>query len=65
MVLLTGAEGFLGGAAGRAFLEKGVKARALVLPGDPLEKHLPQGIEIVYGDVTDDVSLTNFFNAAR
>lgn len=60
--LLTGAAGFLGSNISRVLLEKGKKVRALVLNGDPAVKYVPEGVEIVYGDLTDKGTLEAFFN---
>ena len=59
--LLTGAAGFLGSNISRVLLEKGKKVRALVLNGDPAVKYVPEGVEIVYGDLTDKGTLEAFF----
>lgn len=34
--------------------------RGLVLQGDKAVKHIPEGVEIVYGDLTDKTSLEIF-----
>lgn len=60
--LLTGAAGFLGSNISRVLLEKGENVRALVLNGDPAVKHVPESVEIVYGDLTDKDSLKAFFD---
>ena len=60
--LLTGAAGFLGSNISRVLLEKGKKVRALVLNGDTAVKYVPEGVEIVYGDLTDKGTLEAFFN---
>lgn len=59
--LLTGAAGFLGSNICLQLLEKGVKVRALVLPGDKSAKFIPQDVEVVYGDLCDADSLEPFF----
>lgn len=58
--LLTGAAGFLGNNIARQLVEKGCRVRGLVLKGDKAVKHIPEGVEIVYGDLTDKTSLENF-----
>lgn len=59
--LLTGAAGFLGNNIAQQLVEKGAAVRALVLHGDKAAAHLPQGVEIVYGDLTDKESLREWF----
>ncbi len=59
--LVTGAAGFLGGTICRQLIEKGEDVRALVLPGDPAKKYVPQKAEIVEGDLCDRESLEKFF----
>ncbi len=59
--LVTGAAGFLGSNICRMLSARGERVRALVLDGDPAEKHLPKGIEIVHGDLLDNGSLERFF----
>ena len=61
--LLTGAAGFLGNNIAQQLVEKGCTVRALVLSGDKAAAHLPQGVEIVYGDLTDKDSLKEWFGA--
>ena len=60
--LVTGATGFLGNSICRLLTARGERVRALVLQGDPTEKHLPEGVEIVHGDILDDTSLERFFD---
>ncbi|KAF1295196.1 nucleoside-diphosphate sugar epimerase [Enterococcus sp. JM4C] len=59
--LLTGAAGFLGNNIAKQLIEAGCKVRGLVLEGDPAEKHIPQGVDIIHGDLTDKESLARFF----
>lgn len=61
--LLTGAAGFLGNHIAKQLMEQGCNVRALVLHGDKAAAHLPQGVEIVYGDLTDKESLREWFAA--
>ena len=63
--LLTGAAGFLGNNIARQLVEKGCRVRGLVLKGDKAVKHIPEGVEIVYGDLTDKTSLENFFDVEK
>jgi len=41
--------------------ERGETVRALILPGDKLEKILPDSAQIFHGDVTDTESMLDFF----
>ena len=59
--LLTGAAGFLGSNICLQLLEKGCKVRALVLPNDKSVKYIPNEVEVVLGDLTDEASLEPFF----
>lgn len=59
--LVTGAAGFLGSNICRLLSASGKRVRALVLNGDPAEKYMPKGIEIVHGDLLDIESLERFF----
>ncbi len=59
--LLTGAAGFLGSNICLQLLEEGCKVRALVLPGDKSVKFIPEDVEVVIGDLTDEASLEPFF----
>ena len=63
--LVTGAAGFLGSNVCRLLLERGERVRALVLNGDPAEKYVPKGIEIVHGDLLDTASLERFFDTGE
>ena len=63
--LLTGAAGFLGNNIVKQLIEKGCRVRGLVLQGDKAVKHIPEGVEIVYGDLTDKTSLENFFDVEK
>ena len=59
--LLTGAAGFLGTNICLQLLEAGCKVRALVLPNDKSVKFIPENVEVVLGDLTDEPSLEPFF----
>lgn len=60
--LLTGAAGLLGNNVAASLVAQGEQVRALVLDGDPAARHIPAGVEIVTGDVTDPSSLERFFD---
>lgn len=62
MYLVTGAAGFLGSNVCSQLIERGEKVRALVLPGDPAVKFVPEQVEICLGDLCDKASLDAFFN---
>ena len=59
--LVTGAAGFLGSNVCRQLKEKGEQVRALVLENDPSAQFLPEGVEVVYGDLLDREALEKFF----
>lgn len=59
--IVTGAAGFLGGAVCRQLIERGEKVRAFVLPNDPAAKYIPDGAEVIYGDLCDKESLERLF----
>ncbi len=59
--LVTGAAGFLGSNVCRELIANGQKVRAFVLPNDKSRKFIPDGVEIVLGDLTDMDSLEKFF----
>jgi dihydroflavonol-4-reductase len=60
--LLTGAAGFLGSNISRLLLSQGKKVRALVLKGDKARVYVPDGVEIVDGDLLDEASMDRFFD---
>lgn len=60
--LVTGAAGFLGSNICRQLIARGERVRALILNGDPAEKYVPKGVEIVHGDLLDETSLDVFFD---
>lgn len=62
MYLVTGAAGFLGGAVVRQLAGRGENVRAFVLPHDKAEKFIPQGVEIIEGDLCDKESLGHLFD---
>ena len=60
--LVTGAAGFLGSNICRQLIARGERVRALIMNGDPAEKYVPKGVEIVHGDLLDETSLDVFFD---
>ena len=63
--LLTGAAGFLGSNICAQLLAQGEKVRALVLPNDKSVKYIPDQVEVVLGDLTDEGSLEPFFTVPQ
>ena len=61
LYLVTGAAGFLGSNICRLLSARGERVRGLVLNGDPAEKYMPKGVEIIHGDLLDSASLERFF----
>lgn len=61
--LLTGASGLLGTNILELLLARKARVRALVR--DPARKHLPEGIEVVDGDLRDARALDRFFAVPR
>ena len=61
LYLVTGAAGFLGLEVCRQLVAQGEAVRALVLPGDRAAAFIPEGVEIVEGDVLDMGSLDRLF----
>ena len=62
--MITGATGFLGRAVTAELMKEKKIVRALVLKNDPLSNALPPGVDIVPGDVCDEISLRRFFASA-
>jgi dihydroflavonol-4-reductase len=70
-VLVTGGTGLIGNAIVRKLVERGADVRALVRDEARAKRHLPAGVELVKGDITDPGSLeaalrgvTRVFHAA-
>lgn len=57
LYLVTGAAGFLGGHVCRQLIARGDKVRAFALPGDKAIQYIPEGVEVVEGNLCsiDDV----------
>lgn len=60
--LITGATGYLGKTIINKLLSAGENVRALVLPGDPMIKELPETVELTYGNVENSQSMKEFFS---
>ena len=60
LYLVTGASGHVGSTLVRKLIERNEKIRVFVLPQE--KDRIPEGIEIVTGDITDKESLRPFFN---
>lgn len=65
LFLLTGASGFLGSVICRQLLECGESVRAFVMPGDKTEKYIPQGAEIIHGDLCNKEQISEFFRVEK
>lgn len=63
--LVTGAAGNLGSSVAAQLVARGHTVRGLVLAGDPAAARLPQGVEVMVGDVTDPASLEPFFTVPQ
>lgn len=63
--IVTGAAGFLGGTVCRQLIERGERVRAFVLPNDPAAKYIPDGVEVVYGDLCDRESLEKLYTVSE
>ncbi|MBR1797469.1 MAG: NAD-dependent epimerase/dehydratase family protein [Clostridiales bacterium] len=65
LYLVTGAAGFLGSNVCRQLVAQGRKVKAYVLPGDRSAEHLPEEVEIVYGDLLDKDAMRSFFCVSK
>jgi dihydroflavonol-4-reductase len=65
VVIVTGATGHIGNVLVRELLARGAVVRVLVLPDDDKRPLAGLNVEIVYGDVTDLVSLKSAFAGAE
>ena len=61
LYLVTGAAGFLGGHICRQLLERGDKVRAFALPGDKAIQYIPEGVEVVEGNLCNMEDVEKFF----
>ena len=59
--LVTGAAGHLGLTVTQMLLARGEKVRALVLPSDTHVSQLPDGAQVMTGDVRDTATLERCF----
>ncbi len=61
LYLVTGAAGFLGGNICKQLIERGDKVRAFVLPGDKAIAYIPEGVEVVEGNLCNMEDVQRFF----
>ncbi|MBO5098123.1 MAG: NAD-dependent epimerase/dehydratase family protein [Agathobacter sp.] len=61
LYLVTGAAGFLGGHICRQLLGRGDKVRAFALPGDKAIQYIPEGVEVVEGNLCNMEDVEKFF----
>jgi len=62
LILLTGASGYIGGRLLRNLAERGERIRAIARRPDELKGRVPDGVEVVGGDVLDAASLVPALN---
>ena len=65
MIVITGATGHIGNVLVRELTAHGQTVRALVLPDDDCRPLVGLNTELVYGDVTDPLSLESAFTGAN
>ncbi len=61
LYLVTGAAGFLGGHVCRQLIARGDKVRAFALSGDKAIQYIPEGVEVVEGNLCVMEDLERFF----
>ncbi|MBQ8327844.1 MAG: NAD-dependent epimerase/dehydratase family protein [Lachnospiraceae bacterium] len=61
LYLVTGAAGFLGGTVLRQLIERGDRVRAFALPNDKAIKYIPEGVEVIEGDICNIEDVERFF----
>ena len=65
IALVTGGAGVVGKALCRELLGRGVCVRVLTLPGDTQAGFLPEGVEVFYGDVSDEEAIRPAFDGVQ
>lgn len=61
LYLVTGAAGFLGGTVLRQLIERGDRVRAFALSNDKAIKYIPEGVEVIEGDICNMEDVERFF----
>ena len=61
LYLVTGAAGFLGSTICRQLIERGDMVRAFALPGDKAIQYIPEGVEVVEGNLCSIEDVEKFF----
>lgn len=61
LYLVTGAAGFLGGHVCKQLIARGDKVRAFALPGDSAIQYIPEGVEVVEGNLCSLEDVEKFF----
>lgn len=65
LYLVTGAAGFLGGHICRQLIERGDKVRAFALPNDKGIQFIPDGVEVIEGNLCSMEDVERFFTVAK
>ena len=63
--LVTGASGYVGGRLLRVLHERGDRVRCMARRPDELRAHVPEGVDVVRGDVLDPTSLENVLSGVH
>lgn len=61
LYLVTGAAGFLGGHICRQLIDRGDSVRAFALPGDKAIQYIPEGVEVIEGNLCVMEDVERFF----